>query len=278
MNAFKIFILMAGLMLVLLLAGSLMRFSPQGMFMLLLFGGFFNFIMYWFSDRIVLMGMSAQEVTSQQAPDLVRMVESLCQQAELPMPKLYVVTDPSPNAFATGRSPEHAVVAVTTGLLETLKDNEIRAVVAHELGHVKNRDMLVATIAAGVASAITALHYFAYFAGGDRENRNPLGLLVVFLVAPLAALIIQMMISRTREYEADHASALFTHRPLDLASALRKISVAAQGVPAESVKESTVHLMINNPLRGGLLRTLFSTHPAIEDRVARLEELARTGL
>lgn len=244
-----------------------------------------NGVSYWFSDKIVLKMYRARAVDAGQAPALHHLVSELTQSAGLPMPRLYVIDNPSPNAFATGRDPQHAAVAVTTGLLGLLSPQEVRGVLAHELAHVKNRDILIATIAAAVAGAVMLLADFARMAawfgiGGSRDddegNGGILVLLVAMIVAPLAAMIIQMAISRAREYQADATGAQLSHDPHALASALLKLEQGAAQNPANDVRPSTAHLFIVNPLRGGIAG-LFSTHPPIPERVKRLEALAMSS-
>ena len=221
----------------------------------------------------------AEEVDETTAPDLVHLVRVLSESAGLPMPKVYIAENPQPNAFATGRSPEHAAVCVTTGILERLNQEELAGVLAHELSHVKNRDTLIMTITATIAGAISMLANFAFFfGGGDRRNNplGPFGAILLMILAPLAAALVQMAISRTREYEADRSGALISGRPLWLASALQRISSAAERIdnPDAETHPATAHMFIVNPLHGGNLANLFATHPAIEDRVARLQSMA----
>ena len=237
-----------------------------------------NLFAYWNSDKLVLRMYGAREVDAATAPDLYRMVEQLAKNAELPMPKVYIADNPQPNAFATGRNPQHAAVCATTGLLDTLSHEEVAGVIAHELAHVKNRDTLTMTIAATIGGAISMLANFAFFMGGDRD-RNPLGMvgiLLVMIVMPIAAMLIQMAISRTREYEADRIGAAISGRPLWLASALSRIESASRRVPNPAAEHNpaTAHMFIINPLSGGNLAGLFSTHPTTQERVARLRRIA----
>ena len=238
-----------------------------------------NFFSYWFSDKLVLRMYNAQEVDESSAPQFYRMVRELAQRAQLPMPKVYLINEDAPNAFATGRNPEHAAVAATTGILRTLSERELRGVMAHELAHVRHRDILIRTVTATMAGAISMLANFAMFFGGrDSEGRstNPVvGLLVMFL-APIAASLIQMAISRAREFEADRGGAEISGEPRALASALQKIHRAAQGIPLETTERhpETAQMMIMNPLSAGGLRGLFSTHPSTEERVERLLAMA----
>jgi heat shock protein HtpX len=237
---------------------------------------------YWFSDRIVLAMYRAQPVTPEQAPDLYAMVTRLCERANLPMPALYVVPDPTPNAFATGRDPKHSAVAVNDGLLRLLNSDEVEAVIAHELGHVKHRDTLITTISATMAGAIMMLarmaQYSLMFSGYGHRDRdrgeNPIALLAMVILAPVAAMLLQLAVSRSREYEADRASAQLTGRPLSLAGALRKLETANDRQPMNA-SPATAHMFIVNPLRGQAFASLFSTHPPVAERIARLEEMAQ---
>jgi heat shock protein HtpX len=239
-----------------------------------------NFFSYWNSDRMVLAMARAREVDARTAPEFYAIVAKLAHDANLPMPKVYVADNPQPNAFATGRNPEHAAVCATTGLLNALDRDEIAAVMAHELGHVKHRDTLTMTITATIAGAISMLANFAFFFGGGNRNNNGAGVLGVIaaaVLAPLAAMLVQMAISRTREYEADRASAEITGRPATLASALAKIANLARRVPNADAERNPAmaHLFIVNPLSGARMDNLFSTHPATENRIAALMELDR---
>jgi heat shock protein HtpX len=234
---------------------------------------------YWNSDKAVLRMHQARPVTRASAPDLVGLVEQLARRADLPMPAVYVLETDQPNAFATGRDPDHSAVAVTRGLIQSCDPEELAGVIAHELGHIKHRDTLIMTITATLAGAIGFLSQFAFFFGMGRDNRNPLGLvgtLLVMILAPLAAMLVQMAISRTREYSADRAGAEISGQPLWLARALQKIEQLARGVinePAER-NPASAHLFIVNPLRMGGIDSLFRTHPSTADRVRRLRELA----
>jgi heat shock protein HtpX len=234
---------------------------------------------YWNSDKAVLRMHHAQPVTRASAPDLVGLVEELARRAELPMPAVYLLETDQPNAFATGRNPENSAVAVTRGLIQSCDAEELAGVIAHELGHIKNRDTLIMTITATLAGAIGFLSQFAFFLGGGRDNRNPLGavgMLLVMILAPLAAMLVQMAISRTREYSADRAGAMFCGEPLWLARALQKIEQLARGVVNEPAERNpaSAHLFIVNPLRMGGIDNLFRTHPPTADRVRRLREMA----
>jgi len=284
MNGFKTFALMFGLMLVLLFMGSLLHLGDGGMLMLLAFGLGFNFFMYWFSDKLVLMSYGAQPLKESDAPELFRSVRNLTTKASMPMPRLYLIDSDAPNAFATGRDPGHAVVAVTRGILGLLDREEMEGVLSHELSHVRNRDMLTSTLAAGLASAITWMAHMAGWAamlggvGGRSEGRrnNALTGLLLMILAPVAAMLIQMAISRSREYQADRSGGQLTGKPQHLVSALRKISSGiARTEPLEGARPETAHLMIANPFTGGGMGALFSTHPPMEKRIAALEALER---
>jgi len=238
-----------------------------------------NFFSYWFSDKMVLKMYNAREVDENTAPGFYRMVRELAQKAELPMPRVYIIDEEAPNAFATGRNPHHAAVAATTGIMRVLNERELRGVMAHELAHVKHRDILISTISATMAGAISMLANFAMMFGSrDSEGRpsNPIATIAVMILAPLAASLIQMAISRAREFEADRGGAEISGDPRALASALDKINRYARGIPLEAAERhpETAQMMIVNPLSGGGLRGLFSTHPATEERVARLLALA----
>jgi heat shock protein HtpX len=234
---------------------------------------------YWNSDRMVLRMHNARPVTRASAPELVGLVEQLARRAELPMPAVYVLESNQPNAFATGRNPENSAVAVTRGLIQSCDSEELAGVIAHELAHIKNRDTLIMTITATLAGAIGFLSQFAFFFGGGRDNRNPLGaigVLLVMILAPLAAMLVQMAISRTREYSADRAGAMICGQPLWLARALQRIEQLARGVVNEPAERNpaSAHLFIINPLHMGGIDNLFRTHPPTADRVRRLRDLA----
>jgi len=239
----------------------------------------FNFSMFWFSDRIATATTRSKPVTEQEAPELYRIVRELTQINQMPMPRIYLSDMMQPNAFATGRNPDHAVVAVTRGILEILDERELRAVLAHELSHVANRDILIGSIAAAIGMSITFLARFAFWFGGDdRGGGGILGLLLAWVLAPIAAAIIQMAVSRSREYQADESGAILSRDPDALASALRKLEAAANKVPVPaSVSPAEAHLFIVNPFRGRQasmsLANLFSTHPPTAERVARLEQI-----
>lgn len=275
MNNVKTFVLMAGLMALFLAAGQAIG-GQQGLLMALLIGGAMNFAMYFFSDKMVLRMYGAHVVSEQEAPELYRMVDRLRQRAGLPMPVLAVAPHDQPNAFATGRGPEHAVVAVTTGILKFMPADELEGVIAHELAHIKNRDMLISTVTAGIAGAIGYLPYLLIFAGGRNDrDRNPLMELGMMLLAPIAAMLIQYAVSRQREFEADRVGAEILGRPLPLARALTRMDAMAQRIPME-VAPAAASLAQVNPLaaHGGGVMKLFSTHPPTAERVARLEAMA----
>lgn len=279
-NVLKTGILMAALTAIIVAIGDYVG-GPSGMITALIFAGLMNFFMYWFSDRIVLTLYGAQEVGPTEAPELHAIVERLSRQAGLPKPRVYMIPMHQPNAFATGRDPAHAAVAVTQGIVGMLTPDELEGVLAHELAHVRNRDILISTIAATMAGAITMiarmLQYAAFFGGmsRDEEDRgNALGALILAIVAPIAAIIIQMAISRSREYLADETGAKISGRPLSLARALTKIERAVHALPAD-VNPASAHMFIVNPLSAEGIFTLFSTHPPIPERVARLERMSR---
>ncbi|PLK50279.1 zinc metalloprotease HtpX [Uliginosibacterium sp. TH139] len=276
-NWLKTSILMAGIVALFGVVGAMIG-GKQGMILALLFGGAMNVFSYWFSDKMVLRMYNAQEVDEASSPYLYNMVRQLAQRAQLPMPKVYIIDEHQPNAFATGRNPENAAVAATTGILQMLTERELRGVMAHELAHVKHRDILISTISATMAGAISALANFAMFFGGRDENgrpANPIASIAVALLAPLAASLIQMAISRAREYEADAGGAQFCGDPDALADALQKIDYYARGIPMPVADEhpATAQMMIMNPLSGGGLAGLFSTHPPTEERIRRLRAM-----
>jgi heat shock protein HtpX len=277
-NWLKTTILMAAIVALFGVIGSYLG-GANGMVMALILGGAMNFFAYWFSDKMVLRMYNAREVDETSAPQFYAMVRELAQRAGLPMPRVYLIDEAQPNAFATGRNPRNAAVAATTGILRQLSARELRGVMAHELAHVRHRDILISTISATMAGAISMLANFAMFFGGrNSEGRpaNPLAGLLVALLAPLAASLIQMAISRAREFEADRGGAEISGDPGALADALTKIDRYARGIPMLAAEEhpATAQMMIMNPLRGGGLANLFSTHPATEERVARLRALA----
>lgn len=278
MNTMKTFFLMALLTVLVVFVGNLLG-GEGGMMMAFAFAVVMNFGTYWFSDKIVLRMYRAQELTPADNPQLFQMTEELAGRAGLPMPKLYMIPSDQPNAFATGRNPEHGAVAVTQGIVRTLSSDELRGVIAHELAHIKHRDILIGTVAATFAGALSMLAHMAQWAmifgggrGSDRDGGNPIGAIAMIILAPIAALLIQMAISRSREYLADEGAAKMTGNPLSLANALRKLQMRSQQIPMEA-NPATAHMFIVNPLRGGGLANLFSTHPPMEERVARLEAM-----
>jgi heat shock protein HtpX len=277
MNYLRTAILLAALTALFMGVGFLIGGEGGALIALLIAGGM-NLFAYWNSDKLVLSMHGAQEVDAATAPELHRIVAELAERAGLPMPRIYLMDNPQPNAFATGRNPENSAVAVTTGLLETLDRDEVAGVIAHELAHIYNRDTLIMTITATIAGAISMLGNFAMFAGHNRDNNHVglIGTLAMVILAPIAALLVQMAISRTREYAADNLGGRISGKPLALASALRKISNIAQQVPNETAEQSpaTAHLFIVNPLSGERMDNLFATHPATENRIAALERLA----
>jgi len=279
MNTLKTTVLMVGLTLVLVWAGAAFG-GRSGMTMALIFALAMNLFSYWFSDKIVLKMYRAREVSESAAPELYSIVRRLSQKAEIPMPKVYIMEQDQPNAFATGRNPGHAAVAVTTGIMRILSREELEGVIGHELSHVKHRDILIGTIAATVAGAISFLAQMAQWAmifGGrsdDDEGGSPVAALVMMIVGPIAALLIQMAISRSREYSADEGGAKLAGNPRFLAGALKKLDMTSKRIPMEA-KPATAHMFIVNPLSGGGLSKLFSTHPPIEERIARLEGMGR---
>ncbi|MRR54744.1 MAG: zinc metalloprotease HtpX [Deltaproteobacteria bacterium] len=280
MNTMKTTFLLTLLTVLLVMAGGALG-GQSGMLLALIFAGVMNFVSYWFSDKIVLAMYRAKEVTELESPEFYGLVRQLTMKAGLPMPKVYIIPSETPNAFATGRNPEHAAVAATDGILRILSREELTGVMAHELAHVKHRDILISTIAATVAGAITYLaqmaQWAAIFGGGrdrDEEGGGMLGLLVMAIVAPLAAMLIQMAISRSREYEADKGGAEISGNPLYLANALRKLDSANRQLPMQEATPASAHMFIVNPLSAGGIASLFSTHPPMEERVRRLEEMA----
>jgi heat shock protein HtpX len=269
--------LLLGLIMGLAVAIGRIVFGEMGIFIGLAFGGFTNIIAYFLSDKIALASMRAQPVTEQEAPGLVRMVRELASNAGLPMPRVYVSPQPAPNAFATGRNPNNAVVCVTEGLLRTMPEREVRGVLGHELAHIANRDILITTIAATFAGAITSLAYLAFFFGGGRNERNPFVTLLLVLLAPIAAALIQLWISRTREYGADAYGSRIAGDPLGLASALRRLQSANERIPMQT-SPSHESMFIVAPLSAKSAARWFSTHPPTEERIRRLEAMAESGL
>ncbi len=278
-NWLKTSLLMAAIVALFGTVGAMLG-GAQGMLLALVLGGAMNLWAYWFSDKMVLRMYDAREVDETSAPGLYRMVRELSQRAGLPMPRVYLIDEDQPNAFATGRNPENAAVAATTGIMRILSERELRGVMAHELAHVRHRDILISTISATVAGAISSLAQLGMIFGGrDDEGRpaNPLVSLIVMIVAPLAAMLIQFAISRAREFEADRGGAEISGDPQALASALDKIHRYAQGIPmaAAEAHPATAQMMIMNPLSGGGVAGLFSTHPDTGERIARLYAMAR---
>lgn len=278
MNMFKTMVLMTGLTLILILGGNALG-GRSGMTIALIFALIMNVGSYWFSDKIVLKMYKAREVTQAAAPELFSTVRRLAQKGGLPMPRVYIINENQPNAFATGRNPEHAAVAVTTGIMEILSREELEGVIGHELAHVKNRDILIGTVAATIAGAISYLAHMAQWAmifGGrdDDEGGNPLVSIVMMIVAPIAAMLVQMAISRSREYAADSTGAEIAGNPHYLSAALKKLHMASQQIPMNA-QPATAHMFIVNPLAGKRMARLFSTHPPMEERIARLEGMRR---
>ncbi len=275
MNTLKTIILMILLTLVLVWAGAALG-GRGGAMIALVFAGVMNFGSYWFSDKIVVKMYRGKEVND---GPLFQVVQEICQRNNLPMPRVYTLPQSTPNAFATGRNPKHAAVAATDGILQILSREELMGVMAHEMSHVGNRDILIGTIAATIAGAISYLAHMAQWAaifggfGRDDEDRNPFVLIIMMIVAPLAAMLVQMAISRSREYEADKAGARMVGNPFYLANALRKLESANRQIPMKGVNEATAHMFIVNPLNGSGLKSLFSTHPPVEERIRRLENM-----
>jgi len=280
MNIFKTGLLLAGLTLLLLFAGQALG-GRQGMTLALLMAGVMNFAAYFWSDKLALAMSGAQAVTPQQAPRFYRITEGLCARAGLPMPRLFVIPQAQPNAFATGRNPQRAAVAATAGLLETMDDEELEGVIAHELSHVQNRDTLIMSVAATLAGAITYLAHmgqwaliFGGYGGRDRnQGGNPLGALLLILVAPLAALLVQLAISRQREFAADASAARMVGHPFGLSRALEKLGEFSRRLPMRNVEPAQAHMYIVQPFAGGGWASLFSTHPPMEERIRRLRAL-----
>lgn len=280
-NTLKTTFFLAVLTVLFIFIGSLLG-GKNGATTALIMAGVMNLGAYWFSDKIVLAMYRAKEVPERDAPELHSIVRELTMRAQLPMPKVYIMDNPAPNAFATGRNPEHAAVAVTTGITGLLSRDELSGVIGHELAHIKNRDILISTVAATIAGAISYLTYMAQwgmmFGGGrrDEEGRNPLGsgiAIFVMILAPIAAMLVQMAISRSREYKADEAGASICGNPLSLAGALRKLHAGIRRIPMDA-NPATAHMFIVSPLAGGGVLSLFSTHPPMEERIARLEAMA----
>ena len=275
MNTLRTVILLTVLTLGLVFVGGLIGGQSGALFALIM-AGVINMGSYWFSDKIVIKMYRGSQVTS---GPLFNIVTEICRDNQLPMPKVYTLPQPTPNAFATGRNPEHAVVAATEGIVSILSHNELKGVMAHEMSHVMHRDILIGSIAATIAGAIAYLAHMAQWSaifggfGRDDEDSNPLALIALAIIAPLAAMLIQMAISRSREYEADKGGALLCGNPLALANALRKLESANQAAPMPRVNEATAHMFIVSPLRGGGVKALFATHPPMAERIRRLEEM-----
>lgn len=279
MNIFKTTLLLVCLTILLVWIGGALG-GRSGMMYAFTFAVIMNFVSYWFSDKIVLFMYKAQPAKEEEVPAVYRIVRELTHKIGIPMPKIYIIPVPTPNAFATGRGPKHAVVAVTDGILRLLNEQELEGVLAHELAHVKNRDILIATIVATVAGAIYMIANMArwsmMFSGRsrDRNSGNAISLLLVAIVAPIAAMLIQLAISRSEEYRADETGAGFTGKPMGLANALKKLESGVRQIPMQEGSPTTAHMFIINPFKGRGFLALFSTHPPIEKRVARLEALA----
>lgn len=287
MNGLRTTILLAVLTALVVWIGQMVG-GPNGAVIALVLAGAMNFFSYWFSDKIVLKMYGGQQITANDDPELYSLVQELAAKGGLPMPKVYVIPEDTPNAFATGRNPEHAAVAVTQGIRRILNKRELAGVLAHELSHVKNRDILISSIAATLAGAISYMAQMAQFAaifGGGRSRDDDegggggiFGLLFMMIVAPIAAMLIQMAVSRSREYMADATGAKISGDPLALANALRKLHMGAQNIPLQvspATQNATAHMFTVSPLSGGRFASLFSTHPAMEERIARLEAMAK---
>ncbi|WP_298037891.1 zinc metalloprotease HtpX [uncultured Desulfuromonas sp.] len=273
MNILRTAALMTFLTLVLVWAGGALG-GQGGALIALIMAGVMNLGSYWFSDKIVLKMYKGKEV---HAGPLYEVVQEVCQRGGLPMPKVYTLPQPTPNAFATGRNPKHAAVAATEGILQILSREELTGVMAHEMSHVKHRDILIGSIAATIAGAISYMAHMAQwsmlFGGSDDEDSNPIAMIAMMILAPIAAMLVQMAISRSREYAADKGGAKLSGNPHYLANALRKLESANRQIPMPKVNEATAHMFIVNPLKGGGLRALFSTHPPMEERIRRLESM-----
>jgi heat shock protein HtpX len=282
MNTMKTVFLMTMMMLLFILVGSLIG-GERGMLMAFVFSILMNFGSYWFSSKIVLMMYKAREVTEAESPKLYSLVARVASEAQMPMPKVYIIPGDTPNAFATGRNPEHAAVAATEGILNTLSDDELEGVLAHEFAHIKHRDILTGAIVATMVGTITFVARMAgwsmMFSGGrDRRDSNGMADLALLMLAPIAAVLVQLAISRSREFAADEGGARFTGRPLSLANALRKLETGVEQRPMENASPASAHMFIVNPLRGGGVMKLFSTHPPTEERIERLQQLAMSGV
>ncbi|TDI95133.1 MAG: zinc metalloprotease HtpX [Caldithrix sp.] len=274
MNTLKTTLLMTLLTVLLVFLGNAIGGQNGAMMAFILAVGMNFFSGYWYSDKIVLRTYRAQEVSEAEAPQLYTIVRRLAQRAHLPMPKVYIIPNDTPNAFATGRDPDHAAVAVTEGMMRMLSEDELEGVIAHELAHIKNRDILIGSIAATIAGAINMLYYFGLFFGGsDDDDGNPIAGLLMIIIAPIAAMLIQMAISRSREFGADRIGAGICGKPMSLASALENLERGVKRIPMNATPTSA-HMFIVNPLRGGGIRSLFSTHPSTQERVRRLREMS----
>ncbi len=279
-NVFKTGLLLAVLTVMLILLGGALG-GRQGMFIAFFLALAMNFVSYWFSDKIVLAAYGARPIDEASAPRLYAIVHRLATRAGVPMPRVYMIPSETPNAFATGRNPDHAVVAVTEGIMRILDEEELEGVLAHELSHVKNRDVLISTVAATLAGAITYLAHMAQWAamfGGrsrddDEGGSNPIAMIFLAILAPIAALLVQMAVSRSREFQADATGARVAGRPWGLMKALEKLQMANQAMPIADATPATAHLFIVNPLSGQMLMRLFSTHPPLEERIARLRAM-----
>ncbi len=283
MNTLKTVFLMTFMMVLLMLIGSMIG-GEQGLIMAFAFSLLMNFGSYWFSDKIVLMMYKAKEVTEAEAPRLYSLVARVSSEAQLPMPRVYIIPGETPNAFATGRGPNHAAVAATEGILKLLSDDELEGVLAHEFSHIKHRDILTGTIVATMVGTITFIARMAgwamMFGGGSRDRRNSNGFseLAMLILAPIAAVLVQLAISRSREFAADEGGAHICGRPLSLAHALQKLEKGVENTPMQNVSPATAHMFIVSPLFGGGVSKLFSTHPPLEERIERLQKIAMGGI
>ena len=281
-NSMKTVLLLGLLTGLVLFVGDALA-GEAGLVSAFLFSLLMNAGAYWFSSKIVLWSYGAREVSETDSPRLFSVVRRMATQAQLPMPKVYILPGETPNAFATGRNPENAAVAATEGILRLLSDDELEGVMAHELAHVLHRDILISTVVATLAGSITFLArmgmYASIFGGGrDRDERNPVGEILLIILAPIAAMLIQFAVSRSREFSADEGAAQISQKPMNLANALRKLERGADQIPMANAGQATAHMFIVNPLRGGAFLKLFSTHPPTEERVARLEQMAMGGI
>jgi heat shock protein HtpX len=280
MNGIKTAFLLTAIMVLFLLVGQALG-GQEGLVIAFVLALVFNFFSYWYSDKIILRVYKAREITREQAPQLYTLVEKLVKNSGMPMPKVYVIPSSTPNAFATGRNPKNAAVAVTEGIVRLLNSEELEGVLAHELAHIRNRDILLSTIVATIVTAITYLSIMGRFAflflgrGGDRDAGAAIGHLLMLILAPIAAMIIQMAISRAREYMADAGGAEICGKPMALANALKKLEMGVSRAPMQEANASTAHMFIVHPFRGGGITKLFSTHPPIPERIKRLEALTR---